>query len=76
MGMRGLPAAAATALEDGVRGTNHPSKASAREEHSEEEQGGSEDNLSSLPSWTSSHKAVAQVSEEEEKCFSFLFGSF
>lgn len=66
MGMRGLPAAAAaTALEDGVRGTNHPSKASAREEHSEEEQGGSEDNLSSLPSWTSSPRAIAQVPEQE-----------
>ena len=66
MGMRGLPAAAATSLEDGVRGTNHPRKASAREEHSEEEQGGNDDRLSSLPSWTSSHKTAAQVSEEGE----------
>lgn len=66
MGMRGLPAAAATSLEDGVRGTNHPRKASAREEHSEEEQGGSDDRLSSLPNWTSSHKTTAQVPEEGE----------
>ena len=64
MGMRALPAAAAFSLEDGVRGTNHPHRASAREEHSEEEQGGNDDRLSSLPSWTSSHKTAAQVCEE------------
>ena len=69
MGMRGLPAAAATSLEDGIRGTNHPHKASAREEDSEEEQGGSDDRLSSLPSWTSSQKTAAQVSEEVEGWF-------
>lgn len=66
MGMRGLPAAAATSLEDGVRGTNHPRKTSVKEEHSEDEQGGSDDRLSSLPSWTSSHRTTAQVSEEGE----------
>ena len=58
MGMRALPAAAATSWEDGVRGTNHPTKAAAREGQSEEEQ---EDKLSPLPSWTSPHKTSTQV---------------
>lgn len=61
MGMRGLPAAAATSLEDGVRGTNHPTRAAAREGNSEEEQDGHEDKLSPLPSWTSPHKTSSQV---------------
>ena len=61
MGMRGLPAASAASLEDGVRGTNRPTKATAREEHSEEEEGDDEDKLSPLPSWTSSHKTSVQV---------------
>lgn len=61
MGMRGLPTAAATPLEDGVRGTNHPTKASAREGHSEDEQGRHEDKLSPLPSWTHPHKTSNQV---------------
>ncbi|KAL3139423.1 hypothetical protein ABBQ38_003754 [Trebouxia sp. C0009 RCD-2024] len=60
MGMRGLPAAAATSLEDGVRGTNHPTRAAAREGNSEEEQDGHEDKLSPLPSWTSPHKTSSQ----------------
>ncbi|KAL3160635.1 hypothetical protein ABBQ32_010559 [Trebouxia sp. C0010 RCD-2024] len=60
MGMRGLPAPAATSLEDGVRGTNHPTRAAAREGNSEEEQNGHEDKLSPLPSWTSPHKTSTQ----------------
>lgn len=61
MGMKGLPAATANSLEDGIRGTNHPTKAIAREDTSEEEQGDTMDKLTPLPSWTSSHKTSAQV---------------
>ena len=57
MGMRGLPAAAP--LEEGIRGSNHPSKGSLWEEHSDEEEG--LDKLSPLPSWTSAHKPSVQV---------------